>query len=169
MDIIRAIETLPWKNLLEEARAIFIFLDVVFFILLCFFVYRALSMRPKFKTSRSYFDKRVDLKEDKELKKRWKDIMEKSVLHPPQSYSLAIIEADTFIDTLLSRMGLEGDTMKEKLDQLDPQEITTLNTVWRVHRIRNMLVHTPGFTLKESQAREVLLGYESFLKELEII
>jgi len=169
MEIIQNIETLPWGNIFYLLRDLFIVLDIASLFLLIYFIRQALSMRPKFKIPKDHFERKEMLKGDKELIKRWSEIKKKSTLHPPQSYSLAVIEADTFIDSLLTRMGLEGKTMKEKLDQLDPEEIVTLKTLWRVHRIRNMLVHTAGFTLSEKQAQEVLDGYEMFLKELEII
>lgn len=169
MEIIQSITSVPWSNLFYTAREVFVFFDILLVVGIVFFTFRALSLRPKFRVFRTHFDRRISLKGDEGLKKRWREIIKKSSSQPPQSYSLAIIEADTFVDSLLLRIGLEGKTMKEKLDQLDTEELATLNTLWRVHRIRNMLVHTPGFTLSESQALEVLQGYEAFLKELEIV
>lgn len=37
------------------------------------------------------------------------------------------------------------------------------------HRMRNDLVHTPGFVLSLEDAKMALEGYEAFLKELEVI
>ena len=95
--------------------------------------------------------------------------MKKFDANPPQSYTMAIIEADTLIDNILKRVGISGETMADRLNQLDPDEFSILGRLWRVHRVRNALVHSPGFVVSKRDAEEALKIYESFLRELEVL
>jgi hypothetical protein len=108
--------------------------------------------------------------QDEKFKALWDDVMRKSEAAPPQSLSLAIIEADSFIDTILKEnLKLSGEHMANRLERLDDDDLQSLDGLWKAHRIRNDLVHTPGYYLNPSDARRVLSYYEAFLKEIEVI
>ena len=82
---------------------------------------------------------------------------------------LAIIDADGLVDDVLKQMGLPGEHFADRLARLTPEELKTFDKVWTAHRVRNDLVHTPGFALGLDEARRVMKSYEAFLIEIKAI
>lgn len=105
---------------------------------------------------------------DPKLKIKWKAILHNADLNPPHSYVTAIIEADKFVDDILKKMNLAGEHMADRLESLTDRNIKNLERVWRAHRIRNELVHSPDYEISRSDAEEVLKSYHGLLTELEI-
>ena len=158
----------PWRDAYEIIRAVFIVLNALLFVGLIYALVKALEYRPKFYRNPQVLAKGLAVK-DPALIKRWAGILEKSKSNPPQSYVLSIIEADKFVDDILKRMGLPGEHMADRLERLSASDLKTLDKLWRVHKIRNELVHNPDFDISAVDAREVLETYEKFLKEIETI
>ena len=158
----------PWRDAYGIVRAVFIVLNILLFVGFVYALIKAFEYRPKFYRNLQSFAKKPTVK-DPALMKRWAGILEKSKSNPPQSYVLAIIEADKFVDDILKRMGLQGEHMADRLERLSASDLKTLDKLWRVHKIRNELVHNPDFNISPTDAREVLEGYEKFLKETEVI
>ena len=59
--------------------------------------------------------------------------------------------------------------MADRLEQLDLTQINTLDNIWRAHRLRNQLVHTPGYSVNQVDAQRFLKYYEDFLKEIGVL
>lgn len=158
---------LPWRDTFFVLRWIFIVLDVILLVAFVYVFIRALEFRPKF-----FFNlkpkKRSPLKDPK-LLKRWQEIMRKAASSPPQSLTLAIIEADSFVDDVLKKMNVAGEHIADRLERLGRRDLKTIDRLWKAHRIRNDLVHTPGFTLPPADAKNVLENYEAFLKEIGLL
>ncbi|MDO8556951.1 MAG: hypothetical protein Q7R98_00620 [Candidatus Jorgensenbacteria bacterium] len=148
---------------------VFEILDALLLIGAIYFFYRAVSIKPRFRGKQSYYERRLALAKDPVVQEQWARIVKKLDMNPPQSYTMAIIEADTFVDSILKRVGILGDTMADRLNQLDADEFATLGRLWRVHRIRNALVHSPGFVISKRDADEAIHVYEAFLRELEVL
>lgn len=113
--------------------------------------------------------KKIPILQDAGIATRWKAIREKAEAAPPQSLTLGIIEADSFVDDVLKRMGILGETMASRLERIDTGDLQTLDRLWTAHRARNNLVHTPGYILSEFDARRYMHDYEEFLRELGVI
>ncbi len=160
-----------WEGLYYTIRTIIIILDAIFVVGFAFAFYKAWKYRPdligSFRRKEGEVSEKRESKFDvAQFEKHWKEIKDKSATAPPQSFTLAIVAADNLVGDALNALGLEGDSIADKLGKLNPQEIKTLNNLWRAHRVRNDLVHTTGFEIKQGEAKEVLAVYESFLKEL---
>jgi hypothetical protein len=159
-----------WRGLVYGVRSVFFFLDllvIVGFIVVFFF---ALQYRPHFVRKPQRVKRAGMLAARREaVQGRWNRIIAKSASNPPQSYVIAIIEADKCVDDVLKEWGLKGEHMADRLEQLNPADFRTLDRLWRAHRIRNDLVHTPDFGVNPADAKEVLAIYEAFLKELEVL
>lgn len=102
------------------------------------------------------------------VQQKWDAIRAKASEGSMDSLKIAVIEADTLIDSLLKDGGLEGDHMADRLDQLSSDDIRSIDRVWRAHRYRNELVHERGAVHAE-RAAQALEGFEAFLKEVGII
>lgn len=160
------IGSLPWAELYSTARAFFIILDAVLFVAFIYVWRKAYLLRPQFSVAGAPARIKAFLTKDAALEGRWKKIIEKFGSAPPKSYVLAIIEADNFVDDILKKLGMKGEHMADRLDALGGEDLVSIDRLWRAHRIRNALVHTPGFEIGEKDAKEVLSAYESFLKEI---
>lgn len=155
----------PWARFLYGFRWVFIFLDLTIVVAFILVYLKARELRPHFlraverTPSRSLLDTRV-------FGERWEGIMRRALKAPPQSLVLAIIEADKCVDDALKALRLSGEHMADRLEQLSADDYPSLDRLWRAHRVRNELVHTPDFSIDPRDAEEVLKIYEKFLKEL---
>lgn len=156
----------PFHTLFVVLRFLFIFLDIV---LLAGIVYVVVKIR----------ELRIRLPEptapplpvavlDPKLKVKWKAILQNADANPPHSYVTAIIEADKFVDDILKKMNLSGEHMADRLESISDRNVKNLERVWRAHRIRNELVHSPDYEISRSDTEDVLKAYQGLLTELEI-
>lgn len=99
----------------------------------------------------------------------WINILDKAEKGTEQDLSFAIIEADKLVDAILKGGGFPGETMAERLKRIDEHQLKTINDLWRAHKIRNQIVHTPEFHIGAEEARNVLRDYQHVLEELEVI
>ena len=82
---------------------------------------------------------------------------------------LAVIEADKLLDDFLKRMGYKGESLGERLKQLDKEIMPNLDRLWDAHNIRGDIVHDPGCRLDHKKAKEVIDIYEQafdYLREV---
>jgi len=170
-DIYNWLASLPWEGFYSVVRMILMVLDAILFVGLIWVAKKAWEYRPdlvgSFRRKEGRVITEAELKFDvSRYAGHWKAIREKSATNPPESLTLAIVAADNLVGDALDEMGLEGEHIADKLEKLNPRELRTLDNLWRAHRIRNDLVHTIGFEIKEDEAGEILNIYESFLKEL---
>lgn len=157
--------SVPVRAIYLSIQWFFIFIDLVLAVGFVYILSKIINMRPRFDPPK---DSGVHpLAGDATLATRWANIREKAGTAPPQSYALAIIEADSFTDSLLKRLGVPGDDMGARLDTLKEKGgVPSLDRVWRVHRIRNEIAHNPNYTLDVRSVEEYLDMYEAFLMDI---
>jgi hypothetical protein len=107
--------------------------------------------------------------EPSSIERRWQAIRERLEEGDEGNYQLAIIEADKLVDTVLKDRGYEGDSMGDRLKQLEKETFPRLDQLWYVHKVRNEIVHSSEYDLPISDAQEVLNTYERVLRDLEVI
>lgn len=171
-EIISYILNTNWESVFYTVRWVFITLDMILVILFILVFWKALEYRPKFV---AFPGGRKSKKKKAKAKKfdftpQWKKILSTVEAGGPDTLTLAIIEADKLTDIALKSLGFEGEYIAERLERAGKiMDLKTIDDVWRVHRIRNNLVHAPGFQISQSQAKDVLKVYEKFLKELNVL
>lgn len=171
-EIISYVLAINWENVFYVVRWIFIALDIILVILFVLVFRKALEYRPKFT---AFPGGKKSKKRRAEAKKfdftpQWKKILTTVEAGGSDASLLAIIEADKLVDTALKNLKFEGEYIAERLERAGKiMDLKTIDDVWRVHRIRNNLVHTPGFQISQSQVSDVLKVYEKFLKELNVL
>jgi hypothetical protein len=84
-------------------------------------------------------------------------------------WKLAILEADTILDSLVQKMGYRGENLGERLKQVESSDFLTLNDAWEAHKIRNAIAHEAGYDLSHREAKRVLKLFENVFKEFEYI
>lgn len=164
--------SIPYGYIFALFHDVMLVLD---FALIATFIYTFIALRPYrpvlYRDPRDAIkgEKRIPTLRDAGIATRWKSILAKAEAAPPQSLTLGIIEADSFVDDILKRMGIAGEHMADRLEKIDTGDLQTLDALWTAHRARNNLVHSPGYVMSEFDARKYMKDYESFLRELGVL
>lgn len=83
----------------------------------------------------------------------------------PATFTVSIIEADKLLDKALIEMGIPGKTMGDRLKK-SGSKFANLNSVWRAHKLRNIIAHESDFEVSYKQATNALDIYKQALKDL---
>lgn len=81
------------------------------------------------------------------------------------TWTMSIIEGDKLLDKALVEMGIPGKTMGDRLKRCGDR-FENLNSVWRVHKLRNAIAHESGFEVSYKQAFNALKIYKEALRNL---
>ncbi len=100
----------------------------------------------------------------------WNSVRSKLLSDNPSDWRLAIIEADIYLDRVLDQKGFYGDTLGDKLKQLTPEKLPSIQLAWEAHKVRNRIAHDGvDYVLTMPEARRVLSYYEIVFRDLEVI
>lgn len=162
------------KTSLAVFKVLFIIISAVFLILAVWFYLRAGYFAQKQLQFSYYFNKKKKPEAGsalplRELADYWRQLAARLDYQDEAQWKLAVIEADNFFDHVLTLLGYQGESMGERLQKILPEHLTGLNEVWRVHKLRNALVHDAAFQMSRSQASDVIDTYQKALKELKIL
>lgn len=175
-DISNFLHTFDWGGFFSDARIVFIILDILLFLGFIYSFKEAWKFRPPIEgefvegegngSVESEAKKRTFSFDVESFRKNWVDIENKVREGTPHSLVLGVISADNLVDAALKQMGLEGEHMADRLQKIKESDFEEIEDLWRAHKIRNELVHTPGFEIKRNEAEEMLRVYESFLRTI---
>jgi hypothetical protein len=101
--------------------------------------------------------------------KKWKGIIGKLDTGNASYYKAAILEADSFIDRLLSQMGYEGRNFQERLDAIPEGQVVSVPVLREAHEVRNRIIREADFEISQEEANETLGKYRKFLDELNLL
>ncbi len=96
---------------------------------------------------------------------RWGEIVRHMDSAKEAEWKFAIIEADKLVDLMLQRAGFPGDTLGERLMNIQEGQIQTLEGLWQAHKVRNRLAHDVGYFLRYSEAKNAIEHYADTLRE----
>ena len=100
--------------------------------------------------------------------KKWIKITKRLESNKESEYKLAIMEADNLLNDVLEKMGYKGETIKEKLEQLNEVVLPDIDEVRYAHQIRNDIVYDPDYQLTLDKAKKTLDIYEKAFRNLEL-
>jgi hypothetical protein len=104
------------------------------------------------------------------MQKRWEKIKARLSSDNESQFKVAIIEADTLVDEILSGIGYQGKNMSERFDNIGEHHLDGhYETLKNAHAVRNRIVHEADFSIDHKTAQGVLSMYEDFLKYLEYL
>jgi hypothetical protein len=103
------------------------------------------------------------------LNARWDEIEKHINSTREAEWKFAVIEADKLVDELLKGAGFAGDTMGDRLMNIQPGQLTTLQNLWEAHKIRNRLVHDVNYFLRYAEAKRAVGLYQKTLQELQAL
>ena len=85
-------------------------------------------------------------------------------------WRLAIIEADIYLDKILDSKGFFGDTIGDKLKNINENQFASINIAWEAHKVRNKIAHDgEAFVITMPESRRVLSYYEIVFRDLGVI
>lgn len=92
---------------------------------------------------------------------RWSEVLQYISSPNQNDWKLAVIEADSMLEDLLTDLGFEGDSLGEKLKNATQETFKDLTIAWEVHSIRNRVAHEgTAFELSAHEAKRVIALYE---------
>lgn len=98
---------------------------------------------------------------------RWEHIQDLINSENPSDWRLAIIEADSVLETLLDARDLPGKGIGEKLKSISPGDLGSMQAAWEAHLVRNKIAHDGSeFDLSNREARRTIQLYEVVFREL---
>jgi len=157
-----------WIRYFSFLKWFFIVYDAALLALVVYSIYQAWHYRPNLHPHHGTERRILNLAEAV-IRERWDKVIKKFALGTPEAVTLAVIEADKVVDDVLKNLGLEGEHMADRLGQLSGEEVGSLEGVWRAHRLRNNLVHSPDFKASAEEIEKALDAFEKFLKEVKAL
>ncbi|HTP57246.1 MAG TPA: hypothetical protein VMJ72_03180 [Candidatus Paceibacterota bacterium] len=103
------------------------------------------------------------------LRQRWEAVIARLGSTHEADWKVAVIEADKLVDDAMSSHGYAGESFGDRLMNIEPGALVSLDGLWWAHRIRNRLAHEPDFFLRYTEARQALSYYEQTLRELNLV
>jgi cell division protein FtsL len=101
---------------------------------------------------------------------RWQRIIDEISGDDPGKWRLAILEADIMLNELLDSLGYKGETIADKMKQIDVSMFNTIDYAWEAHKVRNVIAHEgSSFELTDREARRVIRMYERVFREFKFI
>ncbi len=100
----------------------------------------------------------------------WQSVRGKLLSDSPSDWRLGIIEADIYLDKVLDSKNFFGDTLGDKLKNITPDQLPSIQIAWEAHKVRNRIAHDGAdFTLTMPEARRVLSYFEIVFRDLGVI
>lgn len=175
------------REIISVYHTILFFLAMFFITLLCYCAVRMFEIRKKehahlhheileYAHHQAEREKKKHQGEAVSTNPRWVQTL--NYLFSPNSgdWKLAVIEADTMLDTLLEQLGFKGDTMGDKLksaavpNPTSGDKFRSLTSAWEVHTVRNRIAHEGAdFQLSQHEAKRVVAIYEHIFREFGFI
>lgn len=101
---------------------------------------------------------------------RWNRILEQIASDNDRDWRLAILEADIMLNELLDLRGYKGETMADKMKQVERGDFKTIDYAWEAHRMRNAVAHQGTLQdLSHREARHAIALYEQVFREFGFI
>lgn len=98
--------------------------------------------------------------------KAWQEVIKKIDSPNPSDWNLAVIQADSIVDEVLRGVVPFGVTMGDRLKQLDRSKLSSLDSLWEAHKIRNRIAHDTDQSLDYQEARRAVMMFSEVLREL---
>lgn len=97
---------------------------------------------------------------------RWDRVVELFSSTSPSDWRVAVIEADAMLDSLVTSLGYTGDTLGEKMKNIDRGHFPTLDAAWEAHNVRNKIAHDGiDYQLSEVEKNRVYKLYEKVFSD----
>lgn len=101
---------------------------------------------------------------------RWQNVLEHANSDSPSDWRLAILEADTMLESASQKLPVVADTLGERLKKIDKSTLRSLDSAWEAHKVRNRIAHEGlDFDITKRETLRVIGLFEQVLRELDAI
>lgn len=101
---------------------------------------------------------------------RWNAIEKHLESANSSDWRMAILEADNLLDEILTKIGIEGENLGERLRNIEAPDFDNLQNAWDAHKVRNRIAHEGAkFNLTHDETERVIELYKKALKEFKFI
>jgi hypothetical protein len=100
---------------------------------------------------------------------RWGKVSELIASQNPNDWAMAIIEADSMLDHMLTVLGYPGQSVGEKLQATNALNFPTLEYAWEAHKVRNTIAHKGMNTIQYKDALGAYHCYEKVFTDARYI
>lgn len=112
----------------------------------------------------------TSINSEEQKNRRWERVLGHLESENPNDWKFAIIEADIILNELLDAMGYRGETMSDKLKNIEISDFQTLNDAWEAHKVRNVIAHEGSdYVISKTEANRIISLYEKVFKEFQFI
>ena len=100
---------------------------------------------------------------------KWEEIL--THINSPREFEwkFSVIEADKLMDQVLKSAGYLGETLGERLVNIDKTRLVTLDGLWEAHKLRNRIVHDANIFLRYAEAKRAIDLFQKSLEELGVL
>ena len=99
------------------------------------------------------------------LRDRWNALLKYLDSTHEAQWKIAVIEADKLVDDALAKAGYSGDTFGDRLSNIQPGTLLSLDGIWWAHKVRNRLAHEVDYFLRYTEARQAIGYFEAALAD----
>lgn len=117
-------------------------------------------------------EKKLQHGEEVSKNKRWIKTLSYLFSQHASDWKLAVIEADTMLESLMDQLGFKGENLGDKLKEAAQsaraggEKFRSLSSAWEVHTIRNRIAHEgASFELSQHETKRVIALYEQIFRE----
>lgn len=164
-DFIYFISSSQIQDYLFPVKLVFVIFAMFFLVGVVYFMLNSSWLKYKFIEDVSEFFswKSFGLRE---ISKQWSKIKKRTESGAESDYKLAIIEADDFLNNVLSDGGYEEDTFDESIKKASKMLASGAGEILSAHATRNSIVYDPDFKISEEQAKKILDIYETTINAI---
>lgn len=107
---------------------------------------------------------------EKKENPRWTHVQELIRSNNPSDWRLAIMEADTMLEEMTKVLNIPGDTLGERLKNVEPSDFLTVQKAWEAHKVRNQIAHQGSeFVLDHRKTLATIKLFEEVFHEFKYI
>lgn len=162
---------------ISAAKGILFFFATFFLIIICYAIVRMFEIRAKEKKhlqeeiqkyarNKAEYEKRLREEAGGSKNERWSKTLGYLFSQHASDWKLAIIEADSMLESLMDQLGFRGETLGDRLKLANQNNFPDLTIAWEVHTIRNRIAHEGlAFDLSQHEAKRVIALYERIFHE----
>ena len=162
-------------GLYYDSWSFFMFYSLVLFaILLAGILYIRYKMKPVAQENSRIFDTVVSSASDFNISKakneRWEKVIKYVNSDSQAEWRMAILDADVILDEIITKIGYPGESIGEKLKNVEASDFTTINSAWEAHKIRNRVAHEGSDSILSQRLAKKAIGlYKQVFEEFQYI
>ena len=153
-------------------KTIILLLSFFFITIICYTFVRLFEIRKKERVHLSHeieeyahnkkeYEKRLREEVGGSKNEHWGKVLTYLFSQHASDWKLAIIEADSMLESLMQELGFKGEGLGDKLKAANQENFPQLTTAWEVHTVRNRIAHEGlSFELSQHEAKRIIALYE---------